>query len=586
YKYPGTDKSVGEWDGDYWGKMSIRRALAWSRNVPAVKTFVQATQEAGKEKVMDFARNIGVPIEQFHYSAALGAGIQVSPLQMAGAYATFGNQGVHHEPYTVRKIVFPNGKTIKFDHKPEVTMHKYTAYMVTDMLKTVLNKGTGQLADIPGLPVAGKTGSTQIPDDIAEKYNIQEDGYLDEWFTGYTSQYAISVWTGYPGIDVNDDGEAEFISFDNLEENPNLDSTDLAKLIFKKLMMDISGEDVPDWEMPDNVVKVAVEEDTGLLPSENTPEDQIVKELFVEGTQPTKVSNKYKKLETPKNLEAQYDKKKKQIIVTWDYPEKQKNIGFEVSYSVDGQSMQKQGKVGKTKFIVNNPTPGSVYEFQVKAVNSETKKESDPVTTSVEIPEEEVALVPPQQLTAKYDKKTDQILLTWSYPERENTVFKINGSVNGQPLQSLGSTEQTQVVIKNPQPNSVYQFQIIAVDSETGQTGPPAETAVRIPKEKPQGPPEPPPGQDDSDGSTEPPGSTGDDTGTNTGTNTGTDTGTEDQGDENTGDDDNVSGETNDNGGNDSGTQTNDDQTNENNDGSVSGKENEDDPSSPVPGLP
>ncbi|HET7616828.1 MAG TPA: penicillin-binding transpeptidase domain-containing protein, partial [Bacillales bacterium] len=293
YKYPGSDTVVGEWDGDYWGSMSIRKALAWSRNVPAVKTLVATTKEVGKKKVSEFVNSLGVPLnEDYYYSAALGA-TDVSPLQMAGAYATFGDNGVHHKPYAVRKVVFPNGKTVEINDDPTVAMHDYTAYMITDMLKSVVDTGTGQLANISGLPVAGKTGSTQIPDKIKEKYGITEDGYLDEWFTGYTPEYTLSVWTGYPTLE-DKDGNVQFIHFGD-----GIDPTDLAKVYFKKLMTEVSSDDVSDWKMPDSVVKASVEEDTGMLASENTPEDDIITGLFVKGTQPTEVSDKYKKLESP-----------------------------------------------------------------------------------------------------------------------------------------------------------------------------------------------------------------------------------------------------------------------------------------------
>ncbi|HET7628140.1 MAG TPA: PBP1A family penicillin-binding protein, partial [Bacillales bacterium] len=266
YKYPGSDTVVGEWDGEYWGKMTIERALAWSRNVPAVKALVATTEEVGKDKVSGFVQGLGIPLkDSYYYSAALGT-MNVSPLQMAGAYSAFGNKGVYHEPYAVRKVVFPNGKTVELHHEPEVAMHDYTAYMITDMLKAVVNKGTGQMADISGLPVAGKTGSTQIPDKTQEKYDISEDGYLDEWFTGYTPEFTLSVWTGYPSI-TDEDGNVQFIRF-----GEGIDATDLAKLYFKKLISDISSKDVEDWEMPDSVVKVAIEKDTRKLPSENTPE--------------------------------------------------------------------------------------------------------------------------------------------------------------------------------------------------------------------------------------------------------------------------------------------------------------------------
>ncbi|WP_174613194.1 PBP1A family penicillin-binding protein [Virgibacillus ihumii] len=232
---------IHEWDGEYWGEMTIRQALAWSRNIPALKTF----QAVGTEKAAAFAGKLGIKLEKpvFESAAIGGLSSGVTPLQLAGAYAAFGNGGIYHKPYTVTKIVFQNGNEKKMDLDSAPAMHDYTAYMITDMLKTVINSGTGTAAAIPGVPVAGKTGSTNIPEHLREKYNIG-DGLLDSWFVGYTTQYSAAIWTGYPKFE---DGDSiHYIRYNGSE--------DIAKEIFQKLMGSLSNPNTPDFERPDSVV--------------------------------------------------------------------------------------------------------------------------------------------------------------------------------------------------------------------------------------------------------------------------------------------------------------------------------------------
>lgn len=380
YNYPGTNTPVNEWDGKYWGKMTMRRALAHSRNVPAAKTL----EEVGLDKARTFAENLGIHIEgEMYYSASLGSiDPGVSPLQMSGAYAAFGNQGAYHKPYTVRKVVFQNGKTIEFDHKPEVAMNDYTAYMITDVLKSVIAYGTGSSINLPGLPVAGKTGSHQIPDEIREQYNITGDGYWDRWFTGYTPQYTLSVWTGYPHVDPDGDGkDPKYIRVDG--------SQNLAMMIFERLMSTVSAGNVSDWEKPSSVVAATIEKSSGKLASEHTPDDDKITELFVRGTEPTETSEQYQELEVPQNLNATYDEETNEITLTWDYPKNDEGIAFEVDVSIDGASSQDLGPTEGKKMVVKHPQPGSTYAFRVTAVDAENDQKSDPAEVTVKIPEEE-----------------------------------------------------------------------------------------------------------------------------------------------------------------------------------------------------
>lgn len=232
---------IHEWDGEYWGEMTMRRALAWSRNIPALKTF----QAVGKENAAAFAGSLGIKLEKpiFEPAAIGGLSSGVTPLQLASAYAAFGNGGIYHQPYTVMKIVFQNGNKKKVQHESARAMHDYTAYMITDMLKTAMDSGTGTAADIPGVPVAGKTGSTNIPEHLRDKYKI-DDGLLDSWFVGYTTQYSTAIWTGYPKF--KEGNNVHYIHYDGSE--------DIAKEIFQQLMGNLSSPDTPDFEKPDSVI--------------------------------------------------------------------------------------------------------------------------------------------------------------------------------------------------------------------------------------------------------------------------------------------------------------------------------------------
>ena len=236
---------INEWDGEYWGSVSIRRALEWSRNIPALKAF----QAVGADNAQAFAAGVGIDIDPIYESAAIGGFDGVSPLQMAAAYAAFGNGGTYNEPSAVKKVVFPDGKEWEPDLVSEQAMEDYTAYMITDMLKSVMVSGTGSQANISGIPIAGKTGSTNIDQNDREKYGIA-DGLRDSWFSGYTTEYSLTVWTGYPSMK-NENGDIQYIKYDGTQ--------DIAKHLFRELMSEVSSSDVHDFAQPDSVVSVGSE---------------------------------------------------------------------------------------------------------------------------------------------------------------------------------------------------------------------------------------------------------------------------------------------------------------------------------------
>src|SRR5699024_4829507 len=162
-KYTYSDGTAqNNWDNHHWSETSMGEALQWARNIATVKVF----QNDCTDKAKELAKELGIDLDPIHESASIGGFNGTSPLQMEGAYASFGNEGVYNEPFSVEKIVYPDGEEKKLESPTsEPVMHDYTAYMVTDMLKSVVTNGTGTQANIPELPLAGKTRTTNITND-------------------------------------------------------------------------------------------------------------------------------------------------------------------------------------------------------------------------------------------------------------------------------------------------------------------------------------------------------------------------------------------------------------------------------------
>ncbi|MCO7176177.1 transglycosylase domain-containing protein [Sporolactobacillus kofuensis] len=234
--YSNGGPEIGDWDGKYLGKMTMRKALYLSRNIPALRTMQEVKSAlGGSNDIRNFAKKLGFSqamLKNFDESYSIGS-FTSNPLQMAGAYAAFGNNGIYNQPYAVRKIVKPDGEVIQLDHTRRVAMHDYTAYMISDMLKDVMTKGTGVQGNIPGANLAGKTGTQNIPPDYAAQFNIpkyaMDHGALDAWFVGYNTRLTTAVWTGY-NANKNQAGNKNYGSY----LGPNEQHFALA--IFKNIM--------------------------------------------------------------------------------------------------------------------------------------------------------------------------------------------------------------------------------------------------------------------------------------------------------------------------------------------------------------
>ena len=217
----------------------------------------------------------------------------VTSLQMAGAFSAFGNNGFYTKPHAVKEIIFRDGTKINMKPETEVAMSDYTAFMISDMLKSAVSSpyGTGRAANVPGHHIAGKTGTSNYSSKEKKDYNIPGGGVPDIWFVGYNTNYTISVWTGY------EKRKDPIIGRDQ----------QLAKQIFKKLMTQVSeGKETADFKMPDSVVRVKVEKGSAKLAGSFTPNDLVAYEYAVKGNAPSQVSKKYKKKEEEKKKSSKW----------------------------------------------------------------------------------------------------------------------------------------------------------------------------------------------------------------------------------------------------------------------------------------
>ncbi|HLQ95204.1 MAG TPA: PBP1A family penicillin-binding protein [Pseudogracilibacillus sp.] len=438
----GGGNEVRNWNREYEGWMTMRHALTQSLNVPTLKL----AEDVGIDKAQNFAEDIGIDFEEESATLtdAIGDHIDTTPMDVAGAYAAFGNEGIYTEPYTVTEVEFPDGETMDLEPESEAAMSDYTAYMVTDMLQSVMTEGTGKEANIPGLDVAGKTGTTNPP---------ESEGTNNSWLSGYTTDYTISIWTGYE---------------DNKE---SMENTKIPHQLFKQTMQRLAeGENPEEFQRPDSVLELEVENGSrpAALPSSNTPDDKLISELFVKGNEPTDESDEYEDLDAVKDLKAKYNEDDEKIDIEWDYDEED-DIVYEVSYKEGESSSQDLTTTEDKEATLKDVKEGEKYTIEVVAINEETDTKSDPASTTVELDEETVDSV--SNLEASYDEDDEKITANWSHEDSDAT-FEVD--VNGE----TETTASTSIDIADVSPGKTYTIEVIAVIDDTESD--PSSTEVKV----------------------------------------------------------------------------------------------------------
>lgn len=253
------------YDFKYLGLRSMRYGVEQSLNPMAVRAMQAA---GGPSRGADSARRFGlngITKEDQHLALALGGVTNgVKALEMTTAYATLANLGVKVDPVVITKVEDRRGNVL-FKAKPQRTrvVSQGIAYMMVDMMKDVIRKGTayGFTGGFKGWPAAGKTGTT-------------EDN-RDGWFIGFTPDLVTTVWNGYDIPENHLKWTAAFVPVKT----------------WNQFMTRAVKSPSPDWERPPEVVQVQVCRATGMLPGNICPKDQVVTELFLAGTEPRSAGN-------------------------------------------------------------------------------------------------------------------------------------------------------------------------------------------------------------------------------------------------------------------------------------------------------
>ena len=344
-------------DGGYKGTLTYKYALAASRNIPALRVF----QSVDNSKIKEFVTKLGIKPEidsngGLHEAHALGAFSGSNPKDMAAAYAAFANGGYYTEPYTVNKIEYiDSDKTVSLKNKRSKAMSDSTAYMITDALVYAVS-GYGNIGgSVSGVQLAAKTGTSMFDSEARRKYGYPSSANMDMWVTGYTPEYAVSLWYGYTKAE-----KGYYLGNDGYSARGKL---------FRQVISSISDRSgTKKFTVPSSVVKVTVEKETSplMLPSANTPNNMKVTEYFKKGTQPTEVSPRYSTLPNASGLNAKTNGN--QIELSWtaaNKPEYLTDDYFRKNYKTFfGSSLEEQlaarkasqGEFGYEVFVKDNST--------------------------------------------------------------------------------------------------------------------------------------------------------------------------------------------------------------------------------------
>jgi penicillin-binding protein 1B len=244
----------GNYDGEFEGPVTLRRALALSRNIVAVKV----AEAAGYDHVAALWRKIGAGTPPRPYpSIALGV-FEATPLEIAAAYTIFPNEGTLRPLAAIQRLVSGGRDLAVQTSAPKTVARKDTTFLVTNMMRSVINEGTGAGARAAGfaLDAAGKSGTT--------------NDLRDAWFVGFTPELLTVVWVG-------------------LDDNQplGLSGTQAALPIWTSFMIRaLAGHQNQPFETPEGMTFVDIDRDTGFLATPACP--RIFNEAFIQGTEPVR----------------------------------------------------------------------------------------------------------------------------------------------------------------------------------------------------------------------------------------------------------------------------------------------------------
>lgn len=248
----------GNFDGKFMGRITLRTALAHSRNIASINLITQV----GPPLVVEIARRAGIHSD-LEPAPALGLGASVvTPLEMIAGFGAFANGGIAVTPYTVERVEDSTGKVLE-SHLPSEheAMSPQIAYLVADMMKGVVQNGTGRNARRLGRPLAGKTGTSNDNRDL--------------WFIGYTPDLVAGAWEGYD----------DFATLGRKDWTGGSTVLPWWTEIMAYVLKDMPKRDFP---VPPGITFATIDSETGMLFGPSCPKKNKLLEAFQTGTEPKK----------------------------------------------------------------------------------------------------------------------------------------------------------------------------------------------------------------------------------------------------------------------------------------------------------
>lgn len=377
-------KKISNSDGGYKGILPMYQALGLSRNVTALKTFQQVSSEAGNDKIKEFVLNLGITPEvcnvdydrdvdyeydkekdicvnpddpsdthkpnKIHEAHSIGSFTggkgddesRTSPMTMAGAYQAFSNGGYYIKPHTIVKFVYKEtDEVVEAKHDKTKVMEDSTAYIINYALSWSVTDGLARsAANIGGVQVAAKTGTSNFSDEDIKRYGLSRSAINDLWVCGYTPTYTLTFWYGYDRVyKEHYSTTADWTTRDRFYRN-------LAENLFDK--------DGSTFKVPSSIEAVEVVKNSMplKLASASTPESMKVTGYFRKGTAPTETSTSYDTLPSVSNVSSKVSGKT--VSLSWDglSAEDMLELNADESFGVIGYDIYvKDGSGGSETYV-------------------------------------------------------------------------------------------------------------------------------------------------------------------------------------------------------------------------------------------
>lgn len=347
-------KKISNSDGGYKGILPMYQALGLSRNVTALKTFQQVSSEAGNDKIIKFATSLGLTPEiengKIHEAHSIGSFTgsnkegesRNSPMTMAGAYQAFSNGGYYIKPHTIVKFVYKEtDEVVESKATKTRVMNDSTAYIINYALNWSVTNGLAKTAaNISGVQVAAKTGTSNFDEATIKANGISSRAVNDLWVCGYTPTQTITFWYGYDKL--------------YKEHYSTTSSWSTRDRFYRNLAENLFDKTGDAFEVPSSIEAVEVVKNSMplKLASASTPESMKVTGYFRKGTAPTETSTSYDTLPSVSNVSSKVSGKT--VSLSWDglSAEDMLELNADESFGVIGYDIYvKDGSGGSETYV-------------------------------------------------------------------------------------------------------------------------------------------------------------------------------------------------------------------------------------------